>query len=97
MTPDVIKSYIFDALPKTIVGDANAVEIGNNLVYESDHTTPFPIQFELVAGDVTSNPALLNPESQVFLDYSEAFCDQVRFFCRWTFEPSWDYSTFRPP
>ena len=77
LTSDIIKSYVLDALPKRIIGDANAVDIGNNIVYESHAVTTFPVQFELVDGDVTNNPDLLNPQSQTFLDYSEAFCDQV--------------------
>ena len=80
ITADVIKSYILDALPKVITGNTNAVEIGKNIVYESDHKTVFPIQFELVVGDVSNQTELLNSASQLFSDYSEAFCDQVQLF-----------------
>ena len=79
LTPDIIKTSIFQSLPKRVVDDANVVDIGNNIVYESDHVTTFPIQFELVSGDVSNNLDLTNPQSQTFLDYSDAFCDQVYY------------------
>ena len=79
ITADVMKSYILGILPKFITSTGNtlAVEIGNNIVYVSDYKSVFPIQFDLVPGDVSSQPELLDPTSQLFKDYSEAFCDQV--------------------
>ena len=88
ITPDVLKSYIFNELPKIIIDDSDAVEIGNNTIYVSDHITPFSVQFEL-ADDIGSPELqdLLNSESQLFRDYSQAFCEKVSLIPHYTNVP----------
>lgn len=78
ITDDIIKDYILTSQPKIIVGDVNAVRIGNNNIYESDHITTFSIQFDLV-DDISSQQDLLDSGSQLFLNYSQAFCGDVSF------------------
>ena len=80
ITPDTLKSFIFGELPKfiTSTGNTYAVEIGNNIVYVSDYKSVFPIQFELVPGDVSNHTELMDKTSTDFAQYSQAFCDKVR-------------------
>ena len=73
---DRIKNYIIDTQTTQVFGDVNAIQIGNNYVYHSDHISMLPVQFRLV-DDISSQPQLLNPESTLFQQYSEAFCNAV--------------------
>ena len=77
-TGDSIKNYIL-AQPTEIVDNKNAVNIGNNYIYVSDYISTFPIQFDLV-DDLTGLPDLLNSASQLFQDYSDAFCNDVSYW-----------------
>ena len=74
-TGDTIKNYILSQ-PTEIVDDKNAINIGNNHIYVSDYISTFPIEFDLV-DDLSGLPDLLNPSSQLFQDYSDAFCADV--------------------
>ena len=76
-TGNDIISYIL-AQPTEIVDDKNAINIGNNNIYVSDHISTFPIEFDLV-DDLSGLPDLLNPASQLFQDYSDAFCNDVSY------------------
>ena len=74
-TGDNIRNYILSQ-PKEIVDDKNAISVGNNYIYHSDYISPFTIEFDIV-DDLSGLPDLLNPDSQLFQDYSDAFCTDV--------------------
>ena len=76
-TGDTIKNYILSQ-PTEIVDDKNVINIGNNNIYVSDYISMFPIEFDLV-DDLSGLPDLLNPVSQLFQDYSDAFCNDVSY------------------
>ena len=76
-TGNDIKNYIL-SLPTEIVNDKNAINVGNNNIYVSDYISSFPIEFDLV-DDLSGLPDLLNPASQLFQDYSNAFCNDVSY------------------
>lgn len=75
---DDIKSYILSQTTE-IVDDKNAINIGNNYIYQSDYISTFPIQFALV-DDLSTLPDLLNTDSPLFQNYSQAFCEDVSFY-----------------
>ena len=77
-TGDNIKTYILSQ-PKQIVDDKNVIGIGNNNIYHSDYISTFPVEFDIV-DDLSGIPDLLNPDSQVFKDYSDAFCNDVSYY-----------------
>ena len=93
ITPQDIKNHVFTSEPKIVIGEAEIVKIGNNNIYVSDHFTSFPIEFELV-GDVSSNPELRNTDSQIFKDYSQAFCNQVSSLFKGCNVGSFQWPTF---
>ena len=74
-TGDNIRNYILSQ-PKEIVDDKNAISVGNNYIYHSDYISPFTIEFDIV-DDLSGLSDLLNPDSQLFQDYSDAFCTDV--------------------
>ena len=77
ITDSGIKSFIIATQQPIIVGDANAVKIGLNNIFVSDIVTSIDIQLELL-DDVTNEQNLLDKTSQEFLEYSQAFCNEVR-------------------
>ena len=75
-------------LSTEIFRDKNVIQIGDNFLYHSDHTSTVEITFDLV--DDVSN--LLVPDSPEFLAFEESFCSNVSQdyplfvgFCVWSF------------
>ena len=74
---DDIKNYVL-SLPTEILDDKNVINVGNNYIYHSDVISTFPIEFDIV-DDLSGLPELLIPSSQLFQEYSDAFCSDVSF------------------
>ena len=69
--------HYFRSEPKTVVGDANAVKIGNNFIFESPYISTITVTFDLL-DDISNLPDLQNPNSPTFQTYSQAFCQEVK-------------------
>ena len=74
---DGIKSYILMTQPTQIVGDANAVIIGNNNVYKSDYISTISVTFDLIDDLDNLDPDILVPGTDTFNDYAVPFCEEV--------------------
>ena len=74
---DGIKSYILMTQPTQIVGDANAIIIGNNNIYKSDYISTIPVTFDLIDDVDQLDPDVLVPGSDTFLEYALPFCQEV--------------------
>ena len=95
-TGDTIKNYILSQ-PTEIVDDKNVISVGNNNIYVSDYISTFPIQFDVV-DDLSGLPDLLDSTTQVFQDYSDAFCNDVSYVtcsCLEHLKYVWKRSTLR--
>ena len=74
---DGIKSYILMTQPSQIVGDANAIIIGNNNIYKSDYISTIPVTFDLIDDIDLLDADILVPGSDTFLEYALPFCQEV--------------------
>ena len=72
---DEIENYVLNDLSTEIFRDKNVIQIGDNFLYHSDHTSTVEMTFDLV--DDVSN--LIVPDSPAFLAYEESFCSNVSY------------------